>query len=88
MKYLVYEVQDESRWRMWFYRVEAASAEEALESVNDGQENPEAYGEYGESEFGDSGFYVVPDTEEHKQDNWKKAADNMVGKDCPGDNDD
>lgn len=77
MKFLVYEVQDESRWRKWLYEVEAESHDDALELVQAGEIDPADYGEYGESDFGNSGFCVVIEDEETVANGWGRAADDM-----------
>lgn len=57
----VYEVQEETRMRRWYFDVEAESADVALEQVQAGDyEECIDAGEVGDSDFGHSGWAAKP----------------------------
>lgn len=69
--YKIHEVQDCSRWRKWLWTVEAETEEEAIEMVANGDGGePADYGEYGDEDFGNSGFSAA---------GWSEAADDLAG---------
>lgn len=89
-KFIVYEVQEETRTRMWCYQVEADDADQALELVqtNGDERTPEPVdmGTTGDSDFGASG-YAVRAVDGAKadmpkfivDDPWEEALNDMTG---------
>jgi hypothetical protein len=77
MKWYVYEVQREERWRKFRYVVEEAdSVAEAIEFAQDGEPESDC-GELGEGDLGDSGWDASPQDENHEC--WDRAAQDLCG---------
>lgn len=69
-KFTVYEVQEYIEWCKFAHTVEAATEAEALELVKSGKgdRDPEPEGNYGEGDYGKSGYSTK---------DWSEAANNL-----------
>lgn len=76
-KFIVYEVQSETRSHRWRYMVEAETKEQAIEMVESGGPWPQDYGYIGDEGFGLSG-YAVREDDCNADEAWAEAGDRLT----------